>query len=123
MIIKGVITISQLIELKNIQNIEYFELHIINSKEDKSSIEHIDNFFKYFKNLKTLILDSQDGIYSNFNSSQLSLKIHYMNLPNNLNIIKFHNINGTNIKSVERNIKNLLNIEEIKIDSSDFKIE
>ena len=122
LVIKGVITISQLIELKNIQNIEYFDVKIINSKEDKNSIEHIDNFFKDFKNLKTLILNSQDEIYEN--SSQLSLKLPYMNLPNNLKIIEFHNINGKNIKSViERNIKDLLNIEEIKIDNSDFKIE
>ena len=123
LVIKGVITISDLIELKNIQNIEYFEVQIINLKEDKSSIGQIDNFFKDFKNLKTLILDIQDEIYKK-SSSQLPLKLPYMNLPNDLKIIQFHNINGKIIKSViERNIKYLLNIEEIKIDNSDFKIE
>ena len=123
-VIMGDITINQLIKLKNIKNIEYFEVHIINSKEDKSSIEYIVNFFKGFINLRSLILDNKEEYYVNSSQSQLSLKLPYMNLPNNLKFIKFHNINGKNIKSlIERNIKNLLNIEEIKIDSSDFKIE
>ena len=117
LIIKKAITISQLIELKNVQDIEYFEAHIFIDKEDNSSFDDFDNFFKCFKNLKSVVLEINDTMFED--SSQLSVKLPYKNLPNNLKIIKFYNINGKKLKSIiERNIQNLLNIEEIKIDGS-----
>ena len=120
LIIKKAITISQLIELKNVQDIEYFEAHIFIDKEDNSSFDDFDNFFKCFKNLKSVVLEINDTMFED--SSQLSVKLPYKNLPNNLKIIKFYNINGKKLKSIiERNIQNLLNIEEIKIDSSHFE--
>ena len=122
LIIKKAITISQLIELKNVQDIEYFEAHIFIDKEDNSSFDDFDNFFKCFKNLKSVVLEINDTMVEDL--SQLSVKLPYKNLPNNLKIIKFYNINGKKLKSIiERNIQNLLNIEEIKIDGSHFEYE
>ena len=108
--------INQLIYFKNIEKIENFniDLDLKNNLINYSTLSYFSKFLK----LKTLKI----GIINTLSSKDIKIPKFY--LPAKLNSLSLNNIEGNYILSLlNDNNNNLIDIEELKIENTEFSIE
>ena len=111
---------NQIINFKNRKNLEHFDINLdLNDKNIELYNYSMYSYFKSFEQLKSLTIEIKEK-----NKSIKNQNIPNLSLPLQLNSLSLTNIEGKYLISLFKgNEKEITNIEELKIDNSNFKNE